>query len=62
MPKEKKETIRKDGKRAVSTRLSVDLLEELDKVCKEFGFTKSGFTERALRKLIAEVRDDSRLF
>jgi len=58
----KRKVIRKDGKRALATRLSNELLDELDEVCKEYGFTKSGFIERAVRQMLKNIKDDSRLF
>lgn len=57
-----KKPMRNDGKKAVSTRMDEELLKELDAVCKKYGFTKSGFIERSVRKMIKEVEDDSRLF
>jgi len=54
-----KKTVREDGKKAFTTRVSMEILDELDRICREYGFTKSGFIERSLRYTIKNIKNDS---
>lgn len=59
---EKKKTVRKDGKKSVSYRIPAELVEEMNKVCEDYGFNKSAFVAKAIQRAIDNLRDDSRLF
>ena len=47
---------RKTNKRMMSIKVSNEFYKEFDEFCKEFGFTKSGFIERATKKLMNELK------
>ena len=52
----RKKKVDNKSKRMMSIKVSNSFYEEFDKFCKEYGFTKSGFMERAAKKLMDEFK------
>ena len=62
MGEDKKPQKKKVEKKSITFRFPVELVDELDRVAEEYGFRKTAVAQKAIKRFLEEIEDNSRLF